>query len=258
MIGDLQTFLTTGVFAFMLAFVRTGTVVMLMPGIGNTFVPATTRLYFALAFSFVLFPLLQAKLPGPVPGAMTMILLICVEFLIGLFIGTIARTLMAALDTAGVIISTQASLSNAMLFNPQFASQGSIIGTFITMVGIMLLFATDLYHLLILGIVQSYNIFPLGIVPDVGSMTDLVVNAVAGSYAVGIQITAPYILIILVLYVGMAVMSKLMPQIQVFMIAMPVQIMLCLILLAVTGSAMMMIWLAEYEKGMTYFISSGG
>lgn len=258
MISDLQTFLTTGVFAFMLAFVRTGTVVMLMPGIGNTFVPPTTRLYFALAFSFVLFPILQAKLPGGVPNSLTMLVLVGVEFMIGLFIGTIARLLMAALDTAGTIISTQASLSNAMLFNPQFASQGSIIGTFITLVGIMLLFATDLYHLLILGIVQSYNIFPLGEVPEVGSMTDLVVNAVAGSFAVGIQITAPFILIILLLYIGMAVMSKLMPQVQVFMIAMPLQILLCLILLAIVGSSMMLVWLGEFEKGMNFFISSGG
>ena len=254
---DLQTFLTTGVFAFMLAFVRTGTVVMLMPGIGNTFVPPQTRLYFALAFSFVLFPLIQAKLPVPVPGALAMIMLIVVEFIIGFFIGTIARIMMAAMDTAGAIVSTQASLSNAQLFNPQFASQGSIIGTLLTLVAVMLLFSTNLYHLLLLGIVDSYDIFPVGKMPDVASMTELVVNAVSGSFAVGVQITAPFILIVLVMYIGMAVLSKLMPQVQIFMIAMPLQIWICLILLATIGSGMMMIWLDQYQKGMSYFIVPG-
>ena len=256
--NELQAFLTTGVFAFMLAFVRTGTVVMLMPGIGNTFVPAQTRLYFALAFSFVIFPLIQAKLPSPVPGALQMILLIGVEFVIGFFIGSIARILMAAMDTAGVIISTQASLSNAQLFNPQFAAQGSIIGTFLTLVAILLLFSTDLYHLLILGVVNSYQIFPVGKIPDVGSMTTLITGAIAGSFAVGIQITAPFILIILLMYIGMAVLSKLMPQVQVFMIAMPLQILTCLVLLAIVGSSLMMIWLAEYQKGLSYFLSASG
>ena len=254
---DLQTFLTTGVFAFLLAFVRTGTVVMLMPGIGNTFVPPQTRLYFALGFSFVLFPLIQAKLPTPLPAGAGMIMLIVVEFLIGFFIGSISRIMMAALDTAGLIILTQASLSNAQLFNPQFATQGSIIGSFLTLLGVMLLFATDLYHLLILGVVNSYELFPVGKMPDIGSMTQLITGAIAGSFAIGIQITAPFILIILLMYIGMAVLSKLMPQVQVFMIAMPAQIMLCLIMLAVIGAPMMLIWLAEYEKGLDFLMAGG-
>ena len=255
--NDLQTFLTTGVFAFMLAFVRVGTVVMMMPGIGNTFVSPQVRLYFALAFAFVIFPLIQASLPSTVPAGAQMILLIGVEFVIGFFIGTIARTLMSALDTAGFVISTQSSLANAQLFNPQFSSQGSVIGAFITLVGIMLLFATDLYHLLILGVVNSYTLFPIGQVPDVTSMTELLIATTAAAFAIGIQITAPFILIILLLYIGMAVLSKLMPQMQVFMIAMPLQIILALIMFALIGSSMMLIWLAEYEKGMTFFLRTG-
>lgn len=255
--NDLQTFLTTGVFAFMLAFVRTGTVVMMMPGIGNTFVSPQVRLYFALSFAFVIFPLLQAELPSQIPAGAQMILLIGVEFVIGFFIGTIARTLMAALDTAGFIISTQSSLANAQLFNPQFSSQGSIIGAFITLVAVLLLFATDLYHLLILGVVNSYKLFPIGQVPDVSSMTEVMIATLAAAFAIGIQITAPFILIVLLLYIGMAVLSKLMPQMQVFMIAMPLQIMLALIMFALIGSSMMLIWLAEYEKGMMYFMPGG-
>lgn len=255
--NDLQTFLTTGVFAFLLAFVRVGTVVMMMPGIGNTFVSPQVRLYFALAFAFVIFPLIQASLPPTVPAGAQMVLLIGIEFVIGFFIGTIARTMMSALDTAGFIISTQSSLANAQLFNPQFSTQGSVIGAFITLVGIMLLFATDLYHLLILGMVNSYNIFPIGQVPDVTSMTELLIATTAAAFAIGIQITAPFILIILLLYIGMAVLSKLMPQMQVFMIAMPLQIILALVMFALIGSSMMLIWLAEYEKGMTFFLRTG-
>jgi flagellar biosynthetic protein FliR len=115
---DLETLLTTSVLAFLLGFVRIGTAVMLMPGVGSTFVPIQVRLLFALGFSFVMMPFLQAKIPVSLPGSNMLLLLVLTEFVVGFFIGTISRILMAALDVAGMIISMQSSLANAQLFNP--------------------------------------------------------------------------------------------------------------------------------------------
>ena len=253
--SDLEAFLTTGVYAFMLAFTRIGTAIMIMPGIGNTFVPANIRLYFALAFTLVFMPLIQAKLPTPIPTGGMLFVLIAFEFVIGMFIGFIARALMSALDVAGLIVSTQSSLANAQLFNPAFSSQGSIMGTFLTLVGMMLLFTTNLHHLMLVGIIDSYTLFPVGSVPDSGSMSEMLTSTIAGAFAVGIQITAPFLIIILLLNVGMAVMSKLMPQVQVFMIAIPVQIYLSLITLVLVISVMMLVWLGTFEKGMMFFLT---
>jgi len=160
--GDLQTFLTTGVFAFMLTFVRMGTALMIMPGLGNSYVPGNVRLNFALAFSFILFPFLQAKIPTPLPGTIMLFTLILMEFVVGLFIGTVTRVLLSALDVAGMIISTQSSLANAQIFNPAFAGQGSVIGGFITLAGTLLIFVTDMHQLIILAMIRSYELFPLG------------------------------------------------------------------------------------------------
>lgn len=255
--GDLESFLTTGVFAFMIAFTRIGTAVMIMPGIGNTFVPSNIRLYFALGFALVFFPIIQTALPAKIPATPVLLTVMMCEFVIGMFIGLIARALMSALDTAGFIVSSQSSLANAQLFNPTFATQGSIIGTFLTLAGVLLMFATDLHHLLILGIVRSYDIFPVGKVPDVGSMSELLTHAVTGGFMVGIQITAPFLIIILLLYIAMGVMTKLMPQVQVFMIAIPVQIYIALMLLALTMSGMLLIWLDTFDKGMRFFLNAG-
>ena len=256
--SDLETFLTTGVLAFMMAFVRIGTAIMIMPGIGNTFVPSNIRLYFALGFAFVFFPIIQANLPAQMPGTPLLLTLLVFEFVVGMFIGMVARVLMSALDVAGMIVSMQSSLANAQLFNPAFSSQGSVIGTFLTLSGVLLLFTTDLHHLMILGIVRSYDIFPIGKIPDVAGMSELLTNAVAGAFLVGIQITAPFLVLILLLYIGMGIMSKLMPQVQVFMIAVPVQIYLALVTLALVISGMLLVWLDQFEKGMKFFLMSGG
>lgn len=256
--SDLETFLTTGVFAFLMAFVRIGTAVMIMPGIGNTFVPPQIRLYFALGFAFVFFPVIQSRIPDPMPGTGMLLVLLSFEFVIGMFIGLISRILMTALDVAGMIISMQSSLANAQLFNPAFASQGSIIGAFMTLIGMTLLFVTDLHHLMILAVTQSYDMFPVGKIPEIGSVTELITNAVAGSFAVGVQMTAPFLVLILLLYIGMGIMTKLMPTVQVFMIAVPVQIWLALVTFALVMSAMMLIWLGQFDKGMKFFLTASG
>lgn len=255
--NELETFLTTGVFSFLLTFVRVGTIIMIMPGISNTYVPGQVRLLFALGLTLVMSPFVDRFLPAEIPASNILFVMLTVEFLIGLFIGTIARILIAALDTAGMIISMQSSLANAQLFNPAFASQGSIIGSFLTLTGILLLFTTDLYHFLVVGIVRSYEIFPIGVMPAITDLTRTMTDAVAASFMVGIQITAPFLIIILIMYVSMAVMSKLMPAVQVFMIAIPIQILLSLFILMGVVSAMMLVWLAQYEQGMSLFTFIG-
>jgi flagellar biosynthetic protein FliR len=256
--STIEDFLVTGAFAFILTFVRMGTAIMIMPGIGDSFVSQRIRLHIALAVSFVLFPLIMPKLPDPIPGTFALFALIVMEFITGLFFGTIARILMTALDTAGMVVSFSSSLSNAQLFNPSLAAQGSLIGAFFSVTGVVLLFATDLHHLLISGLIESYELFPVGDLPDTGSMAELVARAVSGSFAIGIKIGAPFLVITLLLYVGMGVLSRLMPQVQVFLLALPVQILLSLVTLALVLSAGMIYWLTQFENSMVFFLGGSG
>ena len=179
---SVEEFLVTGVFAFLLIFVRLGTALMIMPGIRDSFVSTNIRLLMALAMSFVLMPIVQTYMPSPIPAFPILISLIMMEFVIGLFIGTIARILMAALDTAGMVISMTSGLANAQVFNPSLATQGSIAGAFLSMTGVVLLFVTNMHHMLIYGLVESYQMFPVGAVPDSGSMAELVSRAFSSAF----------------------------------------------------------------------------
>ena len=254
----LQEFLVNGVFAFIIIFVRFGTALMIMPGIGDSFVPANIRLYIAMGFSLALTPVLQKMVPAPLPAFGTMLVLIFIEFVTGLFIGSIARILMMALDTAGMLISMASGISNAQVFNPSLAVQGSVFGAFLSVMGVTLLFVTNLHHLLLMGLVESYEMFPIGGVPETGSMAELIARAVSASFLTGFQIAIPFVVISLLLYIGMGVLSRLMPQVQVFMLALPVQILLALVTLAITLSASMLFFISRFEDGMVYFLSQSG
>lgn len=254
----IQNFITTGVFAFILTFVRMGTALMIMPGIGDSFTPQNVRLHIAVGLSFVMAPIVATYLPSPIPGTIVFFSLIVMEFVIGLFIGTVARILMAALDTAGMIMSMQSGLGNAQLFNPAFSTQGSILGAFLSVMGMVLVFSTNLHHLLIMGVVDSYQMFPIGTLPDVGGMADMIARTVSYSFLVGVQIAGPFIVVGLIIYIGMGVLSRLMPQIQVFMVALPLQIYISFLTLALIVSACMLFWAHKFEEGMVFFLMSSG
>ena len=254
--GSFEEFLTAGVLAFILTFVRIGTAIMIMPGLGDYFVPERIRLHIAIGITFVLFPLALPHMPKPFPGTFMLLFLIVTEFTVGVFFGMIARILMLALDTAGMVISISSGLANAQLFNPALATQGSLMGAFLSVTGVMFLFVTNLHHLLIRGIVESYDLFPLGGALDTGSMAELMARMVAKSFTVGVQIGMPFVVLSLLVYIVMGVLARLMPQVQVFLLALPVQIILSLSLLMMTLGVGFMYWAAQFEDGMVFFLAA--
>ena len=239
----LAEFFETGVYVFMLIFMRIGTAMMLFPGIGDTYTPVRVRLFLGLGLTLVLFPLLSQIMPSEIPGTFAFFILLFREFMLGAFIGIVARILLMAL----------AGLSNAQLFNPALATQGSIIGAFFVITGTMLIFVTDLHHLMIYGLVNSYEIFPVGAILPFDTMGELVTKAVATAFYTGISVAAPFLVVTLLLYIGMGVLARLMPQVQVFLLAIPVQILLSFTVMAVGVVAGLTYWLSFYEQGIRFF-----
>ena len=132
----LPELLVGSLFALALVFARLGGVIMLMPGVGDGYVSARTRLLLALAVTVAVTPVLADRLPPEPRGLMALALLLGAELLIGLFLGTIARIFMSVLTTAGMIIASLSSLANALINDPAAAQQGSIAGTFLAVMAL--------------------------------------------------------------------------------------------------------------------------
>jgi flagellar biosynthetic protein FliR len=243
----LQDIIVTHVFAFLLIFMRFGTALMLMPGIGDSFVSPQIRLAFAIAFCFLLTPFLASSIPPMPASTPAFILLLLAEGLIGIFIGTVMRIMMTALDTAGSTVSIQAGFANAMVFNPATATQGSLVGALYSMLGVALLFIVNLHHFLLAAVVESYTLFPAdGSLIEMGSVAAVVTRAVSTAFKTGVQMAMPFIVAGLLVHICFGLLGRLMPQVQIFFIALPVQILMSLILLTMVLSAGMIYWLNTY------------
>jgi flagellar biosynthetic protein FliR len=100
--------------------------------------------------------------------------------------------------------------------------------------------------------------FPVGQIPDTGGMADIMAQAIGSSFRVGLQIGAPFLVIGMVLYIGVGVMTRLMPQVQIFMLAAPLQILLAFVMLSLVFSSIVLYFLAQFQDNMVGFFDLGG
>lgn len=249
----LSQLLPADAFALFLVFARVGSAMMLLPGFGESFVSARIRLLLALALTVVVTPVVGDSLPPAPDAPIAMFTMIGAEALVGLFIGALARMLLAALHMAGVIIGFQASLANADLFDPINATQGSLIGAFFNILGVFLVFASDLHHLMLMALADSYTVFVPGALPPVGDVAMTAVDTLARSFTLAMQIAAPFIVVGLIFYLGIGLLARLMPQVQIFFIAIPIQVTLAMLVLSLTLSAGMMWFLDYFQASFNFF-----
>lgn len=247
--------LSGAVLVYLLVFARTGAMVMLMPAIGDATVPARIRLILALAISYALAPTVASSYPQTAPATvMALGFLIIQEVTAGLLIGAMARIIMSALSVAGYLIASQTGLSYAQTLNPTFGQQDASIGNFFSMLGVVLIFATNLHHLAIGAVAGSYHLIPPGSSLPTADMAQLAIKLVSGSFLLGFQLAAPFLVFGFAVNAAFGVLARLMPQLQVFFVAMPVNILVGFLLLALLIGSMMTLFLNFYAGQMGAFL----
>jgi len=243
----LDHFLLSQIFAFLLIFCRVGSMFMVVPGFSEAYVTPRLRLAIGLGLSLLLTPLLQDSLPATPPGFGIMSLMIISEVLIGVFLGLIVRMLLSSMHVAGTAIATQSSLALASVFDVSNGGQSAIISNFLAITAITCFFALNLDHLLIGGVVDSYNVFQIGNLPIIGDMSMTLTRIASDAFMVGVQLSAPWLIFSLLFYLFGGLLTRIMPNFQIFFVLIPPQIMIAFFLLLITLSTMMMYYMNHLE-----------
>ena len=249
----LEQLASAEVFAAFLVFSRLGAAFSILPGIGETFVAMRARLLFAIAVSLVLAPAVADTLPRLPASPITLIIIVCQEIGIGLFLGVVARTILAALQTAGMIVGFQTGLSSALVFDPSFNGQSAATAAFMTMLGLVLIFATNSHHVMLSALADSYVSLPAGRLPPLDDMVSAIVRVTGDSFSLGVRIAAPFLVFGVVFFLGLGLLARLMPQIQVFFLAVPLQIVLGLGVMVITLALGMAVFLDSFRGVLLAF-----
>jgi len=244
------------VWAAGLVFVRVAAIVMLIPGIGEPVVPPRVRLAFALLLALTLTPLVAPTLP-PLPATVGgMGGWVLRETILGLMIGALLRMLLAALAVAGEVVSLQTTLSFSQTANPMQAQPSTTLGAFLTLLGITLVFATDLHHLFIGAVADSYQVFAVRKGLPLGDAATLAVQSVGRAFALGVQLSAPVLVFSLVFNVATGLIGRVMPQFQVFFAATPLNVLLGLSVFALGLGVVGLVWVEAYREFTGVFLRS--
>ena len=225
--------------AFMLAFARVGAMVMLLPGLGESDIPMQVKLSIALLLTLIILPLHRSAYHVDLQSMTGLLVLMLHEIIIGIVLGATARVTLSALQVAGAVIAQQMGLGFVTSVDPTQGQQGVLVGNFLTVLGVTLIFATDMHYLVIAAMNDSYAVFKPGELPFAGDVAKHMTQVVAASFRIGVQLAAPFIVFGLLFNLGLGVLSRLMPQMQVFFIGLPLSILLGLLLLVAVLGAMM-------------------
>ena len=249
----LSELINLNLFAFLLILARVGALLSVLPGIAAAYVPVRVRMALAVVTAFTLTPVLAAGLPAPPASGLVLFLLLTGEIVVGLFLGGIAVVLVGALQTAGTMIALFASMANALVLDPVADQQSSIISGFLTVGGLALIFVSDSHHIYFQVIADSYNLFVPGQDVAVGDMALMLGRRTADSFALGFQLSIPILIIAMAYYIGLGVLGRLMPQMQVFFFGLPIQITVQIAALMIVFSSIMLVFLNNFRDGYAVF-----
>jgi flagellar biosynthetic protein FliR len=241
------SFLPAYAAAFLLGFARIGTMVMLLPGLGELTVSPRVRLTIALVLTSVILPLHRADYHLDLHAFGPVLLTLGQELLVGVVLGLLARLTISSLQIAGSVVAQQMGLGFVTAVDPTQGQQGAIVGNFLGVLGVTMIFATDMHHLVIAALNDSYALFKPGEVPILGDVASVLSTSVSTAFRIGIQLSAPFVVFGLLFNLGLGVLSRLMPQMQVFFVGMPLSIMVGFLILVLVLGAMMMTFLDSVQ-----------
>lgn len=249
----LSEYLTSEIYHIFLIFCRTGTALMVMPVFNAGYLSPRIRLIIALAISLSISQFVT-EVPPIDSQPIIMLYHIFSEIVIGFFIGSLARIIGASIHVAGMVMTMQSGLAQAVLFDPSQSAQGALFGNFMELLAVVLIFVFNIHHLMIYAIVESYMLFPIGGEVPFGDFAFSAAKTVSKSFAIGVQLAAPLIVSGMLINLSSGLLARLMPSFQVYFVIMPAQIMISFFIFLATITTSMMWYLGYLQDALENFL----
>jgi flagellar biosynthetic protein FliR len=214
------------VLAFMLVLARVAPLFLLAPLFSSKSFPARARSVTAIALAIGISPAAtQALGAGTIPaGVWELGGLMVKELLVGMAFAFGIGALFASLQVAGSILDTVIGFSLGGIFDPITGTQSSLLAQLYAMIGVLVFIAIGGDGWVIAGLARTYDAVPLLESPELGSLTAGAQVAFSGIFGAAIQVCAPVLLALILTDAALGVVSRVVPQINVFAVGFPAKI----------------------------------
>ena len=209
---------------FLLVLGRVSGILAATPMFGGKLVPNRIKAALAFALALVLFPALIPKLGNLPTDLISFGLLMVKEALIGISLGLLSQLIFAAVEFSGFIVSTQMGLSIALQFDPTLGMQVSSLAVFQNLLAMLLFLSLGAHHIFFAAIIESYQLLPVGQWQMSVELLTFFTKTVSGIFVLGMKLAAPVMASLLAVTVMLGIMARVFPQMNVFMVSMPLNI----------------------------------
>ena len=241
-----------------LVFIRVTAMLVLAPGFGNTAVPAAVKVALGAAMAAVLLPLVAATQPAVDLQLGGLALLAMKEAAAGLLMGFVTGLVFEGVGLAGDLMGFDLGLSLAQLYDPQTGTANNVVSRLLSFTALMVFFAINGHHFILESLFASYRAVPLGAFHANGALSTTLITLTGMTVVVGVKLAAPVLVTSFLLNIGLAVLARVAPQINVLFVTISLKTGAGLFVILASAPLIVAVFrklLLSFEDGMLNILS---
>ena len=224
---------TEQIMGFLLVFARVGAWVWLTPPFGGGFLPPLVRVMAGLAFSVPMTPAAIAVSGGISLDPVDLLLQFALQVVIGVALGLVCLLLLSAVQSAGALIDVASGFSLAAAYDPMMQQQSAVISKVYQLVSGVLLLVSGAYLILFAGFAKTFEILPIGDGLSTAAAASTLTESLSVFFVAVLQIAGPIVAVLLLADIGLGLLTRVAPTINIFVLSFPVKIGLTLLLVGI-------------------------
>lgn len=240
-------------YPFFMTFVRMSGIFATAPFFNDKAVSSAHRLGLAITLSIAMAPLVSTYIPA-VPKSVGLLMLVVMgEFLIGLLLGYSAKLFMSAINIAGDFMAALMGLQAANQMDPRSGTNTTALSSLLSLIALMVFVALDLHLYILKAFIESYDLIGFNKSLDLGEVAMAIVTTVTKITILGVKIASPIVATNFIVNCSLGILNRLVPQIQVFFISMPLTMLIGIFLLVLSLASMLILFTEEIENNLIIF-----
>lgn len=219
-------------YSLLLVFLRVVAILFSTPVLDSAAIPIVFKVGLALSVSILLLPVVAVDVNVGQLSLIPLVIAVVSEIAIGVAIGLSVKLMFTGVQLAGQIAGYQMGFAVANVVDPATSLQIPILAQFNNLIAMLVFLAINAHHMFFAALVDCFNLIPPLSLPLTSQMVGFMMNLAADMFVVAIKVSAPLLAVMLIVSVGLGLMARTVPQIHIFIVAMPLKILV--------GMAMMM------------------
>jgi len=208
-----------------LIFIRVSSMMLTAPFFSSAAFPAQVKVFFALITSILLYPVVPAQnvMIETDSGALFLLTAIIIEILVGAALGLVGQIIFAGLELAGRLVSLKIALGFASVVDTMTQQQSTIVSNLFSMLAVLVFLSIDGEKIYLMALVRSFEVIPLQ-QAEIQLAGPYMLELATYLFVIGVQITSPFLIVLFLIDLSLAIFARIMPQANIMFIALPIKI----------------------------------